>query len=114
MNYDLYMYILHLSRGVRPPPNVCLGYDTKQSDGEDSVILELWGMQSIPLLPSLSDLLCLGVVAPDMLLCIGQIELNCVLMPNWIVYNRTILTFKLCIYVKHELVEIELLYKYKN
>ena len=27
-------------------PNERPGYDTKQSDGEDPVILELWGMQS--------------------------------------------------------------------
>ena len=29
-------------------------YDTKQSDGEASVMLEHWGMQSTPLLSSLS------------------------------------------------------------
>ena len=32
------------------PSNECLGYDTKQSDGEIPVMLELWGMQSTPLL----------------------------------------------------------------
>ena len=37
----------------RPPPNKCPGNDTKQSDGEVPVILELWGMQSTPSLPSL-------------------------------------------------------------
>ena len=37
----------HLCRGVRPPP-----HDTKQSDGEIRVMLEFWGMQSTPLLPS--------------------------------------------------------------
>ena len=31
----------------------CPGYDTKQSDGEASVMLELWGMQSTHLLRSL-------------------------------------------------------------
>ena len=30
-----------------------------------------------------------GVVEPNM----GQIELNCVIMLNWIVWNRTVLTF---------------------
>ena len=44
---------LHLYRGVRPLLNKCLGYDTKQSDGEASVMLELWRMQSTPLLSSL-------------------------------------------------------------
>ena len=35
---------LHLCIGVRPPPhtNKYSANDTKQSDGEDSVILELW------------------------------------------------------------------------
>ena len=40
-------------------------YDTKQSDGEVPVMLELWGMRSTPLLPSLSGSLRPGVVAPD-------------------------------------------------
>ena len=39
-------------------------YDTKQSDGEVPVMLDLWGMQSTPSLPSLTDLLWPGVVAP--------------------------------------------------
>ena len=33
--------------------NECPRYDTKQSDGEAPVMLELWGMRSNPLLPSL-------------------------------------------------------------
>ena len=44
---------LLLCRGVRPPPNKCPGYDTKQSDGEAPVMLELWGMRSTSSLPSL-------------------------------------------------------------
>ena len=36
-------------------PNKCPGYDTKQSDGEVPVILELWGMRSTPSLPSLKS-----------------------------------------------------------
>ena len=35
------------------PLNECPGYDTKQSDDEASVMLELWRMQSTSLLPSL-------------------------------------------------------------
>ena len=31
------------------PPNECHKYDTKQSDGEVPVMLELWGMRSTPL-----------------------------------------------------------------
>ena len=38
-------------------PNECPGYDTKQSDSDDPVMLELWRMWSAPLLPSLSGLL---------------------------------------------------------
>ena len=45
--------------------NECPGYDTKQSDHGASVMLELWGMQITPLLPSLQGLLWPGVVAPD-------------------------------------------------
>ena len=41
------------------------GYDTKQSDGEVLIMMELWGMQSTPLLPSLPTSLRPGVVAPD-------------------------------------------------
>ena len=33
--------------------NECPGYDTKQSDAETPVMLELCGMQSTPSLPSL-------------------------------------------------------------
>ena len=36
---------LQLCRGVRLP-NVCPGYDTKQSDGEAPLMLDLWGMRS--------------------------------------------------------------------
>ena len=30
------------AEGEDPPPNECPGYDTKQSDGEIPVMLELW------------------------------------------------------------------------
>ena len=43
----------------------CPRYDTKQSDGEVPVILELWGMRSTPSLPSFPGPLWPGVVAPD-------------------------------------------------
>ena len=56
---------LLLYRGVRQPTNECSGYDTKQSDGEVPVILELRGMWSTPLLPSLPCPLWPEVVAPD-------------------------------------------------
>ena len=50
-------------------------------------------MQSNPLLPLLPGPLWSGVVAPDMVLSMDQIELNCVLTLNWIVCNKTVLTF---------------------
>ena len=45
-------------------------------------MLELWGMQSIPLLPSLPCPLGTEVVTPDRVLFMGQIGLNSVLMLN--------------------------------
>ncbi len=60
-------------------PSKCPGYDTKQFDGEASVMLELWGMQSTPSLPLLPDPLCHRMVAPDRALSMGKTELNCVL-----------------------------------
>ena len=47
------------------------GYDTKQSDGEVPVMLELWGMRSTPSLPSLQGPLWPGVVTPDWALSMG-------------------------------------------
>ena len=43
---------LLLCRWVRTPTNEFSGYDTKQSDGNVPVLLELGGMQSTPLLQS--------------------------------------------------------------
>ena len=86
-------------RGVRPPPNECPGYDTK-SDGEIPVMLKLLMIQSTPSLPLLLGIPWAGVVAPDRVLSMGQIELNWVLMLNWIAWNRTVLTFKLHTYAK--------------
>ncbi len=55
------------------------GYDTKQSDAEVPVMLDLWGMRSTPSLPSLPGPLWPGVVASDSVRSMGQIELKCVL-----------------------------------
>ena len=62
------IYRLHLYKGVRPRPTNVLAYDTKQPDCEASVMLELWGMRSTPLLPLLLDSFFPGVVAPDRVL----------------------------------------------
>ena len=45
-------------------------------------MLEIWGMQSTPLLPSLPDPLWPRIVAPDRVLSMSQIEINGVLMLN--------------------------------
>ena len=58
-------------REVRPLPNKYSGYDTKQSDNKATVMLELWGMRSTPLLPSFPGSLWPGVIAPDRVLSIG-------------------------------------------
>ena len=63
-------------------PNVFPGYGIKQSDGETSIILELWGKQSNPSSPSLPDLRWLGVLVLDWFLCMSQIEVNSVIMLN--------------------------------
>ena len=94
------IYQLLLFRGVRPHPNECPRYDIKQSDGEVPFMLELWEMLSTASLPSLSSSLRPGVVAPDRVLSIGQIELNCVLKLEWIACKRTVLTLKQHYYAK--------------
>ena len=73
--WDCRIRRLLFCRGVRPT-NEWSGNDAKQSDCEVTVMLELWGIWSTPLLPSLRSLLWPGVVVPHM----GQIVLNCVLM----------------------------------
>ena len=50
-------------------------YDTKQSDGEAPVMLELCEMQNTPSLPSLPGPLSPRVIAPDRILSRGQIDL---------------------------------------
>ena len=82
------------------PPNGCPGHDTKQSDTEAPEMLELYGMQGTPSLPSLPGQLCPGVVSPDRVLAMGQMELNCVFMFNWIARNRSVLISKLPIKAK--------------
>ena len=67
---------LHLCRGVKFPPSPTSVLDMTQNNGDVPVILELWGMQSTPLLPLLPGPLWLGVVAPDRVLSMSQIELH--------------------------------------
>ena len=70
-------------------------------------MLKLLRMRSTPLLPSLPDLLWPGVVAPDRVLSMDQIEVNWILMINWIVWYRTV-DIETAYLGKIELFEIEL------
>ncbi len=51
------------------------GYDTKQSDGEAPLMLELGEIPSSSLLASLPGPLWLRVVAPERVLSMSQLEL---------------------------------------
>ena len=90
---------LLLCRGIRPP-NECSRYDTKQFDGEVQVKLEIRGMWSTPLLPSLLGLLWPRVVAPDKGLINGLNRTK-----RWLKFI-VFFAFKLCIYA--EMFEMEL------
>ena len=70
------------------PPNECT--DSKQSDGEVPVMLGRWEMRSNPSLPLLPGPLWHRMVAPERTLSMVEIELNCILMLNWIVWIRTV------------------------
>ena len=102
---DSYICLLNLDSGgclpsrllfckeIWPTLNEYPRYGTKQSDDEFLIMLELWGMLSTPLSLSLPGPLWPGVVVSDRVESMDQIELNCILMLNWIVWNGTILTF---------------------
>ena len=90
---------LLLWRGVRHP-NECTRHDKKQYVGDASAMLEFWAMRSTPSLLSLLAPLWTRVVAPDRILSIGQIELNCVTMLNLFVWEESVLTFKLRTYAE--------------
>ena len=75
-------YIDGISAKGQDSSNECPRYDTNQSYGEVSLVPGIWGMRSNSFLPSLPGRLELGVIAPDMVLSIGRIRLNCVLMLN--------------------------------
>ena len=73
--------------------NDCPGYDTKQSNGEAPVILQLQRMQRTPFLTLLPGLIWPGVAAPDWIISMGRIKLNCVLMLNWSVWDWSVSSF---------------------
>ena len=65
---------LLLCRGIRPPLNECPRYDTKQSDDEVPVMLELWGMQSTLSLPSILDPLWPGLNRIKLNFCLTELQ----------------------------------------
>ena len=93
VGWGLRIHQLHLCRMARLPFNECPGYDIKQSDDEAPVMLELWEMWSTPSLPLLAGPLRPGVVAPNRILSMGQIEQTvCKQMTDvklWLLYCNT-------------------------
>ena len=71
-------------------------------------------MLSNPSLPSLPGLLWPGVVLSDWFLFIGQMELNCVLMLKWIVWNGTFWEIEPVYLCKTELFLKRTVYMHKN
>ena len=65
-------------------------------------------MRSTPSLPLLPGPHKPGGVAPDRVLSMGQIELNCELMLNWIFRNRTVFDTVTAYLCQTELIEIEI------
>ena len=59
-------------------------------------MLKLWRMRSTPLLPSLPDPVWPGVVAPNRVLSMSQIELNSVITLNGTVWNLLFLDLTVC------------------
>ena len=87
---------LHLCKGVRLSPTNVLIYNIKPSVGEASIMPELWEIRSTTSLPLFPGSLWPGVVAPDRVLYMSQIELNC----NYTKLNSLKLPFFNCIYTK--------------
>ena len=88
-------------------PNDGRGYDTKQSDCEVQIMRKIWGMQSIPSLTSLQGAFWPGVEASDRFLSMGQKEVNCALLLNWIV-ERELFRHVNCVLMLNWIAEMEL------
>ena len=87
-----------ISAEVQTPPMSVLDNDIKPSDGK-APALEIWGIRCTPSLPLLPGPLWPGLVAPDRVLSMGQIEQTlCKQMTDvklWLLYSilRVLLTF---------------------
>ena len=97
---------------VRPPANKCPNMTLN-----NLMVRFRWcwsfGEYGVPLsLPMLPGRLSPGMVTPDRVLSMGQIELNCVLMPNWILWIRTVwlnwIAWNRNVFEKTQLYEMEL------
>ena len=77
VNWCCRIHRLDLCGGISPPPKECPVYDTKQLDGEASVMLELWGMLSAHSLLSHPCSLWPAVVAPERVLF--MVNKNCLI-----------------------------------
>ena len=101
IKWDIIRHPFHadfpVCKGVRPLPKSVLDMTLN-----NLMVRFQWcgSFRKYPLLPSLPGLLEPGVVAPDRALSMDQIERNCVLMLNWITWNRIVLIFKLRIYAQ--------------
>ena len=84
--YNKHLQDFKLLKNAPLRPTSVQVYDSKQSNGEVSEMLELWEMRSTPSLPSFQCPLWPGMAAPEKALSMGQIELNCLLMLNWITW----------------------------
>ena len=100
--------VVLLAGTVEYPPNDCPGYDTKQSDGEAPVNGGALENVEYPFIAITPRSTLTGVVVPDRVPSIDRIELNCVLMLNWIVLNRTVFDIDTVYLSETELFEIEL------
>ena len=81
---------LHLCSGVRPHPhaNKCPRYDTKQSDDEVPVMLELWGMWSTSSFSSVPGPLWLAVLAPDMVPIVEKRKISYFVLARYLIRHR--------------------------
>ena len=112
VSWSCRIHRLHICWEVKPPQWMSC-YDTKQSDGEVPVMLELCRMRSTPSLPWLPGPLWPGVLVTDTGPIYGLNRTNGILKLNWIVWlnriawnrdvfdNSTVLIFKLRVYANH-------------
>ena len=93
----------NLCRGLKSTPTSVLDMTRNNlmvSNARDFGNAEYLCHRNTSLLPSLPGSLWPWVLAPDRVLSMLETEINSVFTLNWIVWNRTVLTFKLSTYAK--------------